>query len=400
MNPVRNPFAPGAGSPPPALAGRDDIVSDADVALQRILLGKHDKSQMLLGLRGTGKTVLLNHIEELAESRGHLASFIEAPEEKRLADLLYPRIHRVLRSLSMIEGAKNATHVALRALRAFAGAFKISMGDFSISVDPELGTADSGNLEFDLSDLFTRVGEAARAGGRAWTLLIDEVQYLSEAELAALIVAIHRVNQRRLPVIFFGAGLPQVAALSGEAKSYAERLFNFPHVGALDEAAAISAIRRPIEDEGESIAEDAVEQITERTRGYPYFLQEWGYQAWDVAEASPITARDIESASSAALRRLDAGFFRVRFDRLTPKERQYVFAMAGLGEGPYRSSDVAAALNESVQALGPRRAKIINKGMIYSPAHGDIAFTVPMFEDYLMRIRAASGGLTSGGGAA
>ena len=391
MDPVRNPFAPGAGSPPPALAGRDDIVSDAEVALQRVLLGKHDKSQILLGLRGTGKTVLLNRIESLAEAHGHLTSYIEAPEEKRLSDLLYPRIHKVLRALSMTEEAKNAAHVAMRALRAFAGAFKISMGDFSISVDPEVGTADSGNLEFDLSDLFMRVGQAARAGGRAWTLLIDEVQYLTEAELAALIVAIHRMNQKGLPVIFFGAGLPQVAALSGEAKSYAERLFNFPPVGALDVAAATSAIRQPIEGEEESIADDAIDLIIERTRGYPYFLQEWGYQAWQTADSSPISAGDIDIASSAALRRLDDGFFRVRFDRLTPKEREYVLAMASLGVGPYRSSDVAAALNESVQALGPRRAKIINKGMIYSPAHGDIAFTVPMFEDYLNRTQATSG---------
>lgn len=391
MDPVRNPFAPGAGSPPPELAGRDSIVSDAEVALQRVRSGKHDKSQILLGLRGTGKTVLLNRIEELAEANGHLTSYIEAPEEKRLSDLLYPRIHKVLRTLSVMEEAKNAAHVAMRALRAFAGAFKISMGDVSLSVDPEVGTADSGNLEFDLSDLFTRVGQAAREGGRAWTLLIDEVQYLSEAELAALIVAIHRVNQRGLPVIFFGAGLPQVAALSGEAKSYAERLFNYPPVGALDAAAATSAIRQPIESEEESIDDDAIALIIERTRGYPYFLQEWGYQAWQAADSSPIRAADVELASSAALRRLDEGFFRVRFDRLTPKEREYVFAMASLGKGPYRSSDVAAALDESVQSLGPRRAKIINKGMIYSPAHGDIAFTVPMFEDYLNRTRAAPG---------
>ena len=285
----------------------------------------------------------------------------------------------------MFENAKITVHGAMRALRAFASAFKISVGDVSLSVDPETGTADSGILEYDLSDLFIRVGEAAQSAGKAWTLLIDEVQYLSAEELSALIVAIHRVTQKNLPVIFFGAGLPQAAALSGNAKSYAERLFNFPPVGALDESAATAAIRQPIENEDESISNDALQIIVIRTHGYPYFLQEWGYQAWNIADASPIGTNDVERASSAALRRLDDGFFRVRFDRLTRKEREYVIAMASLGEGPYRSSDVADVLGENVQSLGPRRAKIISKGIIYSPAHGDIAFTVPMFEDYLKR---------------
>jgi len=386
MDPVRNPFAPGAGSQPPELAGRDEIISNADIALQRVLAGRHNKSQILLGLRGTGKTVLLNKIEQLADGHGHLTAFIEAPDDKSLADLIYPKIHQVLRKLSIIESAKAKAHAAMRALQGFASVFKVSVGDISLSVDAEPGIADSGSLEYDLSDLFVRIGEAAQSAGTAWTVLIDEVQYLSGDELAALIVAIHRVSQKQLPVMFFGAGLPQIAALSGEAKSYAERLFDFPPVGPLDNASAISAIRQPIEDEGESISDDALEMIVVRTEGYPYFLQEWGYQAWNIADGSPINVQDVENASSAAIRRLDEGFFRVRFDRLTPKEREYVVAMAGLGKGPYRSSDVADALGENVQSLGPRRAIIINKGMIYSPAHGDIAFTVPMFEDYLQRI--------------
>ena len=385
MDPVRNPFAPGAGSQPPELAGRNEIISDAEIALQRVLIGRHDKSQILLGLRGTGKTVLLNKIETLAESHGHLTAFIEAPDDRPLADLLYPKIHQVLRKISTIENAKAKAHTAMRALRGFASVFNVKIGDVSLSVDPETGTADSGVLEYDLSDLFVRVGEAAKSGETAWTLLIDEVQYLSETELAALIVAIHRVAQKQLPVMFFGAGLPQIAALSGEAKSYAERLFNFPPVGPLDAAAANTAIRQPIENEGESISDEALEVIFLRTEGYPYFLQEWGYQTWNIADASPIDAQDVKKASSAVLQRLDDGFFRVRFERMTPKEREYVIAMANLGNGPYRSADVADALGESVQTLGPRRAKIINKGMIYSPAHGDIAFTVPMFEDYLCR---------------
>ena len=385
MDPVINPFAPGAGSQPPELAGRDAIIADAATALQRAIIGKHGRSQILLGLRGVGKTVLLNKIEELATQYGHVTSFIEAPESKPLTELLYPRLHQVVRQLSLIDSAKASAFQAMRALRAFASVFKISVGDFSISVDPEEGVADSGNLEYDLSDLFLRIGAAAQAAGRGWTLLIDEVQYLNETEYGAVIVAIHRINQKNLPVMFFGAGLPQVAALSGDAKSYAERLFAYPAIGPLSDEAAEEAIRQPIEKEGESISPEALAQIVGKTHGYPYFLQEWGYQTWNAADASPIDREDVASASQAALRRLDEGFFRVRFDRLTPKEREYVIAMAHLGKGPYRSSDVADRLGENVQSLGPRRAKIISKGMIYSPAHGDIAFTVPMFEEYLKR---------------
>jgi hypothetical protein len=385
MDPVRNPFAPGAGSQPPELAGRDEIISDAGIALQRVLRGRHDKSQILLGLRGTGKTVLLNKFEQLAESHGHLTSFIEAPEGKSLADSLYPKIHQVLRKLSLIESARATAHTAMRALRGFASAFRVSVGDVSLSVDPEAGTADSGILEFDLSDLFVRIGEAAKSADKAWTLLIDEVQHLSKGDLSALIVAIHRANQKNLPVIFFGAGLPQLAALAGEAKSYAERLFDFPPVGPLDKPAAIAAIRQPIRDEGIEISDEALDMIVARTEGYPYFLQEWGYQAWNIAGASPINVDDVKKAPTAVFHRLDKGFFRVRFDQLTPKEREYVFAMATLDKGPYRSSDVADVLGESAQSLGPRRAQIIKKGMIYSPSYGDIDFTVPMFEDYLTR---------------
>ena len=385
MDPVRNPFAPGAGSQPPELAGREEIIAVADTALQRVQLGRPAQSQMLLGLRGVGKTVLLNKIEQIAEGHGYVTSFIEAPEDRKLVDLLYPKIHQVLRKLSLNEAAKEASHNAMRALRSFASAFKISVGDFEVSVDPEPGVADSGNLEYDITELFLKVGKAAKAANRGWALLIDEVQYLSTEELGALIVAIHRINQKALPVLLFGAGLPAIAALSGDAKSYAERLFIFPKVDALAYSDAANAIQQPIEDEGESINADLLDKIVELTRGYPYFLQEWGHQVWNAAARSPIPIQCIESAEKEALRRLDEGFFKVRIDRLTPKEKEYVIAMARLGAGPYRSSDVADKLGEKLTSLGPRRAQIIAKGMIYSPAHGDIAFTVPMFDEYLKR---------------
>lgn len=389
MDPVRNPFAPGAGTQPPELAGRDAIIAAAETAVLRILQGRHDKSQILLGLRGTGKTVLLNKIEQIADEAGFLTSFIEAPETQTLAQLLFPKVYQVLRKLSVYEASRKAAQDGFKALRNFAAIFKVTIGDVTLQAEPEPGIADSGNLEFDLIDLFLRVGEAAKAAGKGWALLIDELQYLNEKELGAIIVAVHRLNQRGLPVIFFGAGLPQIAALAGDAKSYAERLFDYPPVGALDKQAAELAIRQPIEQEGESINTDALDEIVKKTEGYPYFLQEWGFQSWNAADASPISNKDVEAASESALRRLDDGFFRVRLDRLTPKEREYVLAMAKLGKGPYRSGDVAEQLGEKIQTLGPRRAQIIRKGMIYSPGHGDIDFTVPMFDDFLRRTQLA-----------
>lgn len=385
MDPIRNPFAPGAGTRPPELAGRGGILADAETSIKRALAKRAARSQMLLGLRGVGKTVLLSEIEDIAQREGHITSSIEAPENAALSGLLVPKINQSLRKLSTTEAAKARVYSALRALRSFASVFKVSYADTSISVDPELGTADSGDIEADLPELFLRVGEAASAAGKAWTLLIDEVQYLNSRDLAALIVALHKVSQKNLPVLFFGAGLPQVAALSGDAKSYAERLFTYPAVGALEPDAARLAIKQPIEAEGHRIREDAMEEILNQTKGYPYFLQEWGYQCWNIAADKEIIRDDALLAGKSATKSLDEGFFKVRLDRLTPKEREYVVAMAKLGEGPYKTADVAAALGQSTQQLGPCRASIIRKGMIYSPSHGGIAFTVPMFNEYLMR---------------
>ncbi|MGI9250724.1 MAG: AAA family ATPase [Pseudohongiellaceae bacterium] len=387
MNPIDNPFAPGAGTQPPELAGRDDIITSARTALQRGVAGRHAKSQILQGLRGTGKTVLLNKIKDLAESNSCVVSFIEAPENGSLAALLYPQVHQVLHKLSVLENAKAQAHAAMRALKSFASAFKvkISMGDITIAVDAEPGTADSGNLEFDLCDLFTKIGEAAKSAKQPWVLLIDELQYLQKDELAALIVALHRTNQENLPVLFFGAGLPHLTTMAGDAKSYAERLFAFPNIGPLEPEAASQAIRQPIEKEGESISDPALNQLLAATNGYPYFLQEWGFQTWNTASSSPINENDVSKASVAVLQSLDEGFFRVRYDRLTPKEREYVIAMANCGQGPYRSADVADRLGAQMSSLSTRRDKIIAKGVIYSPARGDVAFTVPMFEAFIKR---------------
>ncbi|MBL4766381.1 MAG: ATP-binding protein [Rhodobacteraceae bacterium] len=385
MDPLQNPFSPGAGSRPPELAGRDDIMEQAQIALGRIIIGRNAQSQILLGLRGTGKTVLLNEIQTFAEEKNYLTSFVEAPENKTLAEMLYPQMRQVLRKLSSIEGARIAANAALSGLRNFASVFHIAVGGVEIGVEPTPGSADSGDLEFDLTEMFILIGEAAKLAGRGWALLIDEVQYLKNEELAAIIVAVHRIGQKNLPIIVVAAGLPQIAKLSGDAKSYSERLFTYPSVGALENSAAIEAIQNPLLKEGVSIDDDALERILEKTAGYPFFIQEWGHHSWNVAQGDPVTLANVDKASELALARLDEGFFKVRMDRLTNAEVNYVNAMAELGSGPYKSTDVAESLGKDPSALGPRRASIISKGMIYSPNYGEVDFTVPLFDDFLRR---------------
>jgi hypothetical protein len=384
LDPLRNPFAPGAGAPPPELAGRDEVIEAARVALHRIRAGRPEKSQMLLGLRGAGKTVLLNRIGGMAEEIGYHVVYLEAPEGQRLAEYLAPALKSTLLRLSRVQRAKEQVGRAAAALRGFASAFKVSIGDIDISVSapPE---ADSGNLEIDLPALLVTVGQAAKAADSSVAILVDEVQYLVEQDLRAMLVAFHSIAQRGLPVVWFGAGLPQLAALSGEAKSYAERLLDFPSIGPLAVDAAEQAVRQPIRSEGADIEPDALARIVAVTKGYPYFLQEWGKHVWNAAPESPITLADVVAASESAVAALDKSFFRVRFDRLTPREQHYLRAMAELGPGPHRSGAIAAALGRSVESVGPLRSGLIRKGMIWSPAHGDTAFTVPLFDEFMHR---------------
>ncbi len=385
MDPTRNPFAPGAGTQPPELAGRASIIANATIALSRIKLGRAAQSQMLLGLRGVGKTVLLNRIAEIAEKDGYATVVLEAPEDRRLAEMLVPPLRSLLFRLSRVENAKDAARRGLGVLRAFASAFKVKVGDIEFGIQAETGTADSGTLESDLPELLLAVAAAAREARNAVALFVDEVQYLSGEDLGALIVSAHKMAQRSLPFIAFGAGLPQLAGLAGEAKSYSERLFEYPDVGPLAAEAAQDAIREPMRREGVNISEGALDRIVEKTRGYPYFLQEWGYHAWNVATSSPVTPEDAERATANALERLDKGFFRVRLDRLTPREKDYVRAMAALGPGPHRSGEIAQKLSMDVTTAGPLRNGVIKKGMVYSPQHGDTAFTVPMFDEFMRR---------------
>jgi hypothetical protein len=296
-------------------------------------------------------------------------------------------LRRLLFELDRLAGAGNKARRGLAVLKSFVGAIRIKVGEIDIGVDiePEAGSADSGDLEVDLPSLFTAVAEAAEERGVAVAILIDEIQYFAAAELSALIMAMHKMQQRQLPLVLIGAGLPILPGLAGESKSYAERLFGFPDVGPLSEADAAKAIHEPIEKAGESIADDALGEICRLTKGYPYFLQEWGYQAWNHAQSSPISLEVVRETTDIVTTRLDENFFRVRFDRLTPRERQYLRAMAELGGSPYRTGDIADTLGVKITTLGPVRANLIKKGMVYSPSHGEMAFTVPLFDEFMRR---------------
>lgn len=387
MDPYRNPFAPGAGSRPPELAGRDAILEAAKISCGRAVKGRSARSIILLGLRGTGKTVLLNEIGRNAEQEGLFVSRVESPEGESLARLIYPEMRKVMRSLSGVEAAKHLATRGLNGLRNFASIFKIEIAGVEVGVEPEPGLADTGDLQYDLPDLFTLIGKAAQAAGRGWILLIDEVQYLSQSDLSALIVALHRMAQEGLPVLLVGAGLPQIARLAGEAKSYAERLFQYPPVGALDPASARQAIEKPISEEDALITQEALQLIVDRTKGYPFFIQEWASVVWNNAEGPEITFTDAEHSYTETLALLDEGFFKVRIDRLTKAEIQFVKAMAELGNGPYAMADIAQIMNRTQKSLGPARSSIISKGMIYSTDHGYLDFSVPLFAEFMRRQR-------------
>jgi hypothetical protein len=388
MDPVTNPFAPGAGTQPPELAGRGTLRETVRVALERVRRGLPTKSLLMVGLRGVGKTVLLDRMRDAAEGSGIHTLRIEAPEDRSLPALLAPELRIALLRLSRNAKARDMAKRALRGLAGFAKALKMKYMDIEVGMDfePEPGLADNGDLEHDLQALLEVVGQAAQKGETALAMFIDELQYVPETELAALITTLHRTAQRQLPVILVGAGLPQLRGRMGRAKSYAERLFDFPGIGPLSPDAAKTAISKPAEDQGVTVDADALQRIIQETKGYPYFLQEWGKHAWDCSPASPITLRDVAVASKVAIAALDESFFRVRFDRLTPVEKRYLRAMAELGPGPHRSGDVAEQLSRQVTSLGPTRSQLIAKGMIWSPSHGDTGFTVPMFDEFMRRI--------------
>ena len=387
MDPVRNPYVPGAGTQPPDLVGRSEILERARVTLARIKLRRASKSFIAVGLRGVGKTVLLARVRRIAEEQGFRTCAIEAHENKSLPELLIPHLRRVLLELDRLGALSEHVKRGLRVLKSFMSSIRVRYADaeLALDIDGEPGLADSGDLEADLAELLIAVGRAAAARETAVVLVMDEIQYLSERDMSALIMGLHRVVQDNLPLVMVAAGLPQVVGLSGRSKSYAERLFDFPAVDALAHDDAIRALVEPARDENVTFSPAALERIVDLTRGYPYFLQEWGYHSWNTALRTPIEEDDVIAATPRAVHALDESFFRVRLDRLTPREKDYLRAMAELGPGPHRSGDIADGLGITVTSAGPLRSGLIGKGMIYSPAHGDTAFTVPLFDEFLRR---------------
>lgn len=387
MDPILNPYSPGAGHQPPELAGRDTLRQRINIAIARIKAGRAAKSILMIGLRGVGKTVLLEQMRKDAEAQGAQTLRIEAPERRSLPSLLAPQLRVSLLKLSRVEAAKDLATRGLKALAGFVKGLKVTFNDIEVGLDVESepGLADNGDLEGDLTTLLEQVGLAAQSANTALVMFIDEMQYLEENQLAALITALHRCSQLNLPVTLVGAGLPQLRGRTGNAKSYAERLFDFSVVGPLNRDESTQAIVIPAQAQDVHFEQAAIEAIIIKTQGYPYFIQEWGSHTWLEAQSSPITAADVDNASIIAIAALDESFFGVRFDRLTPLEKRYLRAMAELGPGPHRSGDIAEQLGKKSSALGLVRTSLINKGMIWSPNHGDNAFTVPLFDSFMRR---------------
>lgn len=387
MNPITNPYNPGAGTPPPEMAGRDELREKVRICIERLRIGNSAKSLILVGLRGVGKTVLLDRMRSDAEGTGIQTLRIEAPENKSLPAMLAPELRKALLRMSTIESAKEVSQRALRALAGFAKGLKLKFADIEVGFDcePEPGLADNGELESDLTALLVQTGEAAKAAGTVMVMFIDELQYVKETQFGALISALHRCAHLRLPITLVGAGLPQLLALAGEAKSYSERLFEYPQVDKLNTSAALDALRKPAQQLDVNYTDEAALAIVEKTQGYPYFLQEWGKHTWDLATTSPITLDVVKTATQLTIAGLDESFFKVRLERTTPSERRYLRAMADLGPGPHRSGDIANQLLKTVSTQAPVRSSLIRKGIVWSPTHGDTAFTVPLFHEYLLR---------------
>lgn len=342
---------------------------------------------MLTGLRGVGKTVLLHEMAKIAHRHGWRCESFEAAEDFSFENAMATLARRAMLRLSAGRRAADSVRRALGVLSSFQACWRLADGaEVMVGVDPVAGRADSGALDLDLTDLFVEVAELARDRGAGVLFTVDEVQYLAREQLASLIMALHRVSQLQLPLTVAVAGLPSAPALAGEAKSYAERLFAFVSINSLEEDAAVLALQRPATDEGVSWAPSALDTVIAATKGYPYFIQEFGKHAWDVAPGPDrITASDVEEAMPLAIAELDSGFFRVRLDRTTDGERAYIRAMGSLGGGPYRSGDVASALGRTTPQVGQHRDALIRRGLCYSPRHGVIDFTVPMFDDFVRR---------------
>lgn len=388
MDPVRNPYAPGAGQRPPELAGRDVELSAFDVVLERIARGRPERSLVLTGLRGVGKTVLLGRFYRTALAQDWVV--IESEITKH-DDSAFRRNMASWMRTALLELSPRARWTArMERAGAVLKSFTLSVdaaGSLTAGINVEAleGLADQGDLQHDLTDLFVAVGDAALDRGRGIVLLLDEVQFLSSPQLEALISALHKTVQRELPVTMVGAGLPQIAELAGDAKSYAERLFRFPRIGNLDPLDAARALADPATAEGATFEPDALAAAVEVTEGYPYFLQELGHAVWTIAAGGRITRDDVDAAIPVYKAKLDQSFFRVRLDRATEMQRVYLRAMAELGPEPHKAADVAALMQRTSPQIAPTRAELIAMGLLYTPEHGYAAFTVPHFDRFMLR---------------
>jgi AAA ATPase-like protein len=386
VDPRANPYTPGAGIRPPALVGRDRELGSFEIMLDRLRSGRADRSLLITGLRGTGKTVLLSAFGQRARLAGWVAVDGEIAPEARFGPRMALLVRRALLEVAPRQRWRDRLRRAAGVLRSFSLTVTPDGSvTGTIDVEPIEGAADSGELGEDLGDLLLAVGEGAREQDTGVVFLLDEVQFLDRAELEALIRALHRVAQRQLPLTLVGAGLPHLVRLAGEAKSYAERLFIFPTLGPLPATDARAALVQPAADLGVELDRRAIETVLTYSEGYPYFIQEYGNVLWDYAAASPITAVEAVEAQAVVEVRLDSNFFRARVERASEQELEYLRAMAELGPEPQRAGDVARVLGRRPEQLGKTRTRLIEKGLLYSPAYGRAAFTVPQFDRYLRR---------------
>lgn len=389
MRAVSNPYTPNAGAEPVAVVGRDDQLQSFDLLLERIARGRTEQSMLITGLRGVGKTVLLGQCRDKALARDWVV--MEAEMSKHKEDEfrrdIASRLRTSLLHLSPRARWTERFHHAAAVLTSFNVSGNAVEGTWSLGMDvtPAEGFADHGDLSMDLTDAFIALGEAARERERGVVLLFDEIQYVTSPQLEALIEALHKMVQRKLPITLVGAGLPQIAELAGDAKSYAERLFKFPVIGNLSPVDAKTALSEPAREEGADYTASALDLAVEITGGYPYFIQELGYAVWTVAAGPVVTAGDIRDAVPSYEAKLDSSFFRVRIDRATELQRAYLRAMAELGPVPQKAGDVAHLMGRTSTSLGPTRAELINMGLLYAPEHGYAAFTVPHFDRFLIR---------------
>ena len=387
MDPRRNPYAPGAGTKPPALVGRDSQIEAFDILLERLENGYAEQSMIITGLRGVGKTVLLDVFRETAEARDWATVEWEVEKSSSFAPKIAAQVRRALLQIAPKARWRDRAQRAAAVLKSFNVTFNpdgaVTAG---FDVDPLAGSADSGSLSDDLTDLFVAVGEAAQEHQVGVIFLLDEIQFLRLEELEALIVALHKCTRRSVPLTLVGAGLPQMPRLAGEAKSYSERLFRFVQIGELDAATdARDALVLPAQALEVAYAASAVSFIVDYTQGYPYFLQEYGRIVWDESSASPVRLKDVKTVLPHVEEKLDEGFFKVRAGRTTELELRYLYAMAELGPEPHRATEVARRIDRTVEQAGPIRSRLIDKGLLYTPGHGYAAFTVPQFDRYMLR---------------